>query len=187
MLLKSTKAYHKLPCAHRQFFDKAIDGTPGPCAKFHGYDRSILFEFTGKPDENGWVVGFGDLKPLKKFLEYYFDHTTLVGANDPDLKDMLTKDYLNIRALPYGCSMEMSSLFIWERVNTFIHDLTKGRTVVTRVESREHDSNSGIIEFDYKEAKEYALMWRKVLSEPLVEHPIWNFTKPSSLNFNWNE
>jgi hypothetical protein len=34
----------------------------------------------------GWIVGFGDLKPLKDFLEYYFDHTALASADDPRLE-----------------------------------------------------------------------------------------------------
>jgi len=32
MKVKSTKAWHKLPTAHAQWFDKEADGSPGECA-----------------------------------------------------------------------------------------------------------------------------------------------------------
>lgn len=142
--LKSTKAYHKLPCAHAQFQDY-----DGPCKTFHGYDRSVIFEFSGSPDEHGWLVGFGHLKLVKTWLEHVFDHTALAPAQDPRMEDIITASeagLFNLRVLPYGVSMEMSSLFIWEQVNPYIYKITDGRAWVSKVESREHDSNSGFIE-----------------------------------------
>jgi len=66
--LKATKVYKNLPCAHAQWFDTLEDGSPGHCAQVHGYDRSVEFTFTGEPDEHGWIVPFGGLKPVKEFL-----------------------------------------------------------------------------------------------------------------------
>ena len=87
MKIKSTKAWHKLPCGHAQWFDKNPDGSSGACANVHGYDRSVKMTFAGEVDDMGWIVPFGDLKSVKKFLEYYFDHTTVIPANDPRLED----------------------------------------------------------------------------------------------------
>lgn len=147
----STKSFYNLPTAHCQWFDKEPDGSPGDCAALHGYDRSVHLTFAGEPDEQGWIFPFGDLKEVKEFLEYYFDHTSVFPANDPRL-DSIPTEMLEpggilstIRVLPYGVSMEMSSLFIWEHVNPFIMDKTKGRVWLTRVEVKEHEKNSGFI------------------------------------------
>jgi len=83
MKVKSTKAWHKLPCAHSQYHDREADGSFGECASWHGYDRSIKMTFAGDVDEYGWIVPFGELKAVKQFLEYYFDHTAVMPANDP--------------------------------------------------------------------------------------------------------
>ena len=141
--VKSTKAWHKLPCAHAQWFDKEPDGSVGMCSGSHGYDRSVILTFSGNIDEMGWIVPFGELRAVKQFMEYYFDHTALFPANDPRLnqiKKIASQTYpplFNYRILPYGVSMEMSSLFIWEQVNPYIVEQTQGRCYVERVESIE--------------------------------------------------
>ncbi len=148
MILKSTKSFHKLPCAHAQFQD-----FNGPCKSFHGYDRSVTFEFSGEPDQYGWIVGFGHLKPVRAFLEYYFDHTAVAPANDPRLdsiKQAAESGLFDLRVLPYGVSMEMSSVFIWEQVNPYIHGISDGRAWISKVECREHDSNSAFIEVPHR-------------------------------------
>ena len=59
----STKTYRNLPCAHRQWRHD------GHCAYIHGYSREYTFHFDAKSmDKHGWVVGFGDLKELEKYL-----------------------------------------------------------------------------------------------------------------------
>ena len=59
----STKTYRNLPCAHRQWRHE------GHCAYVHGYSREYTFFFDAKSmDKHGWVVGFGDLKELEKYL-----------------------------------------------------------------------------------------------------------------------
>ena len=68
MKVKSTKAWHKLPCGHAQFFDTEADGTAGECASVHGYDRSVKLTFAGQIDDQGWIVPFGELKQVKKSL-----------------------------------------------------------------------------------------------------------------------
>lgn len=160
--VKSTKSFLNLPCAHSQWFDTKQDGTPGHCAGIHGYDRSVHFVFAGEVDEYGWIYPFGDLKPVKEFLEYYFDHVTVLGADDPRL-EQLTDAAIgpvgmlnNLRLLPHGCSMEMSALFVWERVNAYIYHTTGGRCYVERVEIKEHERNSGILEVDEQTARDQA-------------------------------
>jgi 6-pyruvoyl-tetrahydropterin synthase len=188
--VKSTKAWHKLPCGHAQWFDKNPDGSPGACANVHGYDRSIKMTFAGEVDEMGWIVPFGELKSVKKFLEYYFDHTTVIPANDPRLNAF--RDVINatdppmfqLRILPYGVSMEMSSRFIWEQVNPFILNVTDGRCYVEKVECIEHDSNAAFIEVTEEEARHQYKVKKTndILNDTndqfLVMKPEWKWESP---------
>lgn len=152
--IKSTKVFKYLPCGHAQHFDKEPDGSPGDCASVHGYDREVEFTFAGDIDDHGWLVGFGELGPVKKFLEYYFDHVTVLPADDPrlgDIPDSMTVPggvLGTLRVLPSGVSMEMSSLFIWEHVNRYIYTVTDGRCYVERVRVYEHNRNDAMCEVD---------------------------------------
>lgn len=189
----STKTWQRLACAHSQFFDKEPDGSPGECASVHGYDRSVTITFSGNVDENGWIVPFGELQEVKKFLEFYFDHTVLLPANDGRIKgitdDMLKPGglFAKLRVLPHGVSMEMSSLFIWENVSSYITHVTKGRCYVSRVECREHECNSAFITVDRATAintYNYAMtvgkeMGLKVEDYMLVKREYWEPLSPS--------
>jgi 6-pyruvoyltetrahydropterin/6-carboxytetrahydropterin synthase len=82
MSFQSTKTYDHnqgFSCAFRQW--KALHSH---CSLLHGYALAFKFVFeTDKLDERNWVVDFGGLDELKNCLRYWFDHTTLVAADDP--------------------------------------------------------------------------------------------------------
>jgi 6-pyruvoyl-tetrahydropterin synthase len=183
--VKSTKVYRYLPCGHAQFFDLEPDGSPGECASVHGYDRSVELTFAGDIDDMGWIVPFGELSAVKKFIEYYFDHVTVLPANDPRL-DQITAEMKapggilgTVRVLPSGVSMEMSSLFIWEWVNQYIFSVTEGRCYVERVRVYEHDRNDAMIEVDRETAIKDAT--RKLAAGedilPLISEWYWEAPK----------
>ena len=182
--VKSTKKYLNLPCAHSQWFDTNPDGTPGHCASIHGYDRSVEFTFAGEPDEHGWIVAFGPpLKPVKQFLEYYFDHVTVLPADDPRIPSIASAaepggPLQELRILPSGVSMEMSSVFIWEHVNAYVQQLTEGRVYVEKVHVWEHERNSGFVEVDEQTARRSAEQYSH---EMLVENPCWEWESPANL------
>lgn len=187
MKVKSTKAWHKLPCAHAQWFHVNDDGTPGNCASWHGYDRSVIMTFAGRTDEMGWVVPFGGLKKVKEFVEYYFDHTALIPANDPRVEEIIrisdgmTIPLFKYRVLPYGVSMEMSSLFVWEQVNPYILDITDGRCYLEKVEMVEHDSNSAFIIVTEDDARRQARSIKAVRSLIMMEK--WPIVEPKHAGF----
>jgi len=181
--IKSTKVYKYLPCGHAQYFDREADGSPGECASVHGYDRSVELTFAGEVDEMGWIVPFGELKDIKTFLEYYFDHVTVLPANDPRLEHITEELTVpggllgTLRVLPSGVSMEMSSLFIWEHVNHYIYKITNGRCYVERVRVYEHDRNDAMIEVDESTAR--ADSQRKMtLGKTLPLKPAWDWEAP---------
>lgn len=178
--IKSTKSFLNLPCGHSQWF---ANGPDSECNVIHGYDRSVHFVFAGDIDEYGWIYPFGDLKLVKKFLEWYFDHVTVLGADDPRL-DQINEELLQpgsllggLRILPSGVSMEMSALFVWEHVNPYIYHTSGGRVYVERVEIKEHDRNSGILEVDEDTARRQADTY-KPTSDFMPLKTVWEFEKP---------
>lgn len=185
--VKSTKRYKYLPCGHAQYFDKEADGSPGECASVHGYDREVEFTFAGEVDAHGWIVPFGELGQVKKFLEYYFDHVTVLGADDPRLAsipaEMIKPGQLlgTLRVLPYGVSMEMSALFIWEHVNAYIYKITDGRCYVEKVQCVEHDRNSAFVEVDEDTARATAKrMWQSGDAYVMHLKPEWSWEQPQT-------
>jgi 6-pyruvoyl-tetrahydropterin synthase len=185
--VKSTKRFKYLPCGHAQYFDKNPDGSPGHCASVHGYDREVDITFAGDIDEHGWIVPFGDLKPIKEFLEYYYDHVTILGADDPRLADIPAQlrepggVLGTLRVLPSGVSMEMSSVFIWEWVNAFVYKITSGRCYVAKVHCFEHDRNTAFVEVDRETASENAQRIIRSTTNVLPMMPNWEFEAPLDL------
>lgn len=186
MKLSSTKKFGGFPCAHAQWFDTNKDGTPGACSAFHGYDRFVKLTFTGEPDKYGWVYPFGGLKEVRSWLEFYFDHTSILPANDPWLEQYKEKTYVDIieenprlatlRILPYGVSMEMSSLFIWEHVNPYIYSTSEGRVTLTKVECIEHDNNSAFLETSQEQNQHQAQTYTGSL---LPKLKMWSYKVPT--------
>ena len=140
-MYRSTKTYQYLPCAHRQWRDQ------GHCQYIHGYDRTVKIEFQCKElDDKHWVMDFGALKEVKEFLEYTFDHTLLINADDPQLEYFLEMDRLGLcqlRVLP-NIGMEGSAKYIFDWVEAWLKTKTSGRVQVYSVECRENDKNSAI-------------------------------------------
>lgn len=67
-----------LSCAFRQ------PRAESHCRYLHGYSLAFTFTFESeKLDNNGWVIDFGSLKPLKEWLDQNFDHRTIIAEDDP--------------------------------------------------------------------------------------------------------
>ena len=139
----SSKTYRNLPCAHRQWRHK------GHCAYIHGYSRQYTFYFeANEMDEHGWVVGFGDLKNLKRYLIEMYDHTMIIAEDDPELETFqeLHKNRLcDLRIVP-EVSLEGSARTALQKANDILLKMTKGRARCFKVEARENDKNSAIYE-----------------------------------------
>ena len=140
-MYESTKTYHFLPCAHRQWRDE------GHCRWVHGYDRSVKLTFRCKSlDDKGWVMDFGGLKEIKVFLEDKFDHTLLINEDDPEIdffQQMHQKDLCKLVVLP-NVGMEGSAKFIFEWVQKWLERETNDRVSLYSVECMENEKNSAI-------------------------------------------
>lgn len=139
----STKRFIGYPCTHRQW--KA----DSHCKYVHGYSREFYFEFAANElSEEFWVMDFGGLKEVKKWLAHMFDHTFLIAQDDPYLENfqkMNEDGIIQLRVMP-NPGMEGTAKFVYDHVNELIHKSTNGRVWVTKVEVRENEKNSAYFE-----------------------------------------
>lgn len=138
---RSSKTYRNLPCAHRRWRHD------GHCALIHGYSREFHLVFRCKErTENGFVMDFGRLKPVKAFLEAHYDHTLLVDADDPLLSQFreLEKQGACRLVVYEDVGMEGSARFVYDWVSAWLAEATEGRVELESVECRENDKNSAI-------------------------------------------
>jgi len=153
VLFRSTKTYDHnegLSCCFRQW-----RATDSHCQLIHGYALAFHFVFaTHELDERGWCLDFGGLKWLRSWLHEYFDHTTLVAADDPQLDEFERLARLNLvdlRVLPaVGCEEVARHVFM--HVGKTVKAETNGRVWVESVEVREHGGNSAIYREEHWEA-----------------------------------
>lgn len=120
------------------------------CHFLHGYAFEIRMEFEADDlDHNNWVVDFGSLKPIKKWIEDTFDHKTLVAQDDPEIdtfKKLHDQGIIDIMVVPStGC--EAFARLIYDGVDNWLYDVGyKPRVKLRMIEVREHGGNSGIYE-----------------------------------------
>ena len=125
------------------------------CKFLHGYGVSFKLYFEGDLDERNWVWDFGGMKraegkidgmSAKEWFYYMFDHTFIVAEDDP-FKDSFLKmneaKVAQVRIIP-ATGAERFAQFIYDKVNPFIEEETKGRVKISKVEFREYNKNSAI-------------------------------------------
>lgn len=140
----STKEYiDAFPCAYRQW--KA----DSHCHLNHGYAFSMRFFFgTNSLDARNWAADYGGLKELKHQLEDWFDHTTLVSEDDPELefyKEMEHRGLAKLTILPrVGCESLADMLYKYINavyIPTYWGQGEAERLWCFRVEVRETQAN----------------------------------------------
>lgn len=139
----STKRFIGFPCTHRQWRAESH------CRFVHGYSREFYFEFAcNELTKEQWVMDFGGLKEVKKWLEFMFDHTFLASEDDPYLDEFVRLDkegVIQLRVLP-NAGMEGTAKFVYDHVNQMVQKSTQNRVWVTKVEVRENEKNSAFFE-----------------------------------------
>ena len=149
---QSTKLFDGFSCVFRQW---KAEGTH--CRFLHGYGVSFRVWFEGELDERNWVWDFGGMKRAngkidgknpKEWMDYMFDHTTIVAEDDPGLGGFKTMDQLGIiqlRILP-TVGAEQFAKYVYEKLDTFVKEETNGRVRVVKVKFMENYKNSAIYE-----------------------------------------
>jgi 6-pyruvoyltetrahydropterin/6-carboxytetrahydropterin synthase len=149
---QSTKLFDGFSTVFRQW---KAEGTH--CKFLHGYGVSFRVWFEGELDERNWVWDFGGMKRAegnidgmnpKAWMDYMFDHTTIVATDDPGIGGFRTMDELGIIQLREieAVGAEQFAKYIYEKLNKFVQEETNGRVSVVRVEFMEHSKNTAIYE-----------------------------------------
>ena len=149
---QSTKLFDGYSCVFRQWRAKGTH-----CRFLHGNGLSLRVWFEGELDHRNWVWDFGGMKRAKgnidglnpkAWMEYMFDHTTIVADDDPYLEqfeEMWKDGIIQLRIIP-ATGAEQFAKYIYEKLNTFVQEETNGRVKVARVEFMEHNKNTAIYE-----------------------------------------
>jgi len=147
---QSTKIFDGFSTVFRQW---RADGTH--CQFLHGYGISFKITFEGELDERNWVWDFGGMKRAKgtidgmnpkAWMDFMFDHTTIIAEDDKYLelfKDMDAGKLIQLRVIP-ATGAEQFAKYIYDKVNKFVLEETNNRVRVTQVEFKEHNKNSAI-------------------------------------------
>lgn len=158
-MFKSIKLFDGYSCTFRQW---RAEGTH--CKFLHGYAISFKITFEGELDSKNWVWDFGGMKRAynkiddrnpKEWMDYMFDHTTIIAEDDPGLLQFKHMDNLGIiqlRILPY-VGAERFAEFIYYKIDAFVQLETEGRVRVSEVELFENQRNSAI--YKPRELKEH--------------------------------
>lgn len=113
LIYQSSKTYQHsagLSCCFRQW-----RATHSHCSKLHGYALKVEMVWEGDLDDKNWVMDFGGLKRVKRWLEDTFDHKTVVAEDDPKLaefKRMHELGTLDLMIVPaVGCEKFAELIF----------------------------------------------------------------------------
>ena len=125
------------------------------CRFIHGYGISFKVYFEGGLDERNWVWDFGGMKraktkidgmSAKEWMDYMFDHTTIISEDDPYLdtfKKMSEDGLIQLRIIE-AVGAERFAEYVFDKLNRFCSKETEGRVSVTKVEFMENGKNSAI-------------------------------------------
>ena len=151
---QSTKIFDGFSTVFRQW--KAKDTH---CRFLHGYAVEFKVTFEGDLDYRNWVWDFGGMKrsktkidgmSAKEWMDYTFDHTTVIANDDPELNiftEMDRSGIIQLRILE-ATGAEKFSEYIFNKLNEFVIQETDSRVKIIRVEFSENKKNTAIYEAD---------------------------------------
>lgn len=140
-MLSCSKTISDIPFAHRQHKHA------GHCSQIHGHNWTFKFTFAAhKLDECGFVVDFGKLKFLRKYLEDTFDHALVLNWSDPALPHLqeCLSGYARIIVVD-DCSCEGLLDHLYPLLNGLVQKETDGRVYISRLEIEEDSRNSATL------------------------------------------
>ena len=118
---QSTKIFDGFSTVFRQWRAKETH-----CSYLHGYGISFKVTFEGDLDHRNWVWDFGGMKRAKTqidgmspkaWMDYMFDHTTIMAEDDPYLeviRKMHDKGIIQLRVIP-ATGAEKFAEFIYNK------------------------------------------------------------------------
>lgn len=153
-MYRITKTYgHEqgFSCAFRQW--RAEDTH---CRFIHGYAIKFQLVFEGPDlDERNWLISFGELKEVKKWITDNFDHKTCVAKDDPHLATFIALDeagIIQLNVVNHVGIEKFAEMVANEVMNMLGDKLKKNNVALKEVTLWEHDGNSGTYVVPVKEA-----------------------------------
>ena len=145
---QSSKVFDGFSCVFRQWKAETTH-----CRFVHGYGISFKVYFEGELDDRNWVWDFGGMKRAKtkiddmspkEWMDYMFDHTSIVAEDDPFIaafKQMGDANVAQVRIVP-ATGAEKFAEYIYNKLNEFVTTETEGRVKVIKVKFMEHGKNA---------------------------------------------
>jgi 6-pyruvoyltetrahydropterin/6-carboxytetrahydropterin synthase len=84
----------------------------------------------------------------KEWMDYMFDHTIIVAADDPYINTFQQLDnagLAQVRIVP-ATGAEKFAEYIYNKLSKFVYKETEDRVTIKRVEFMEHNKNTAIYE-----------------------------------------
>ena len=137
-MLTCTKIYSDIPFAHRQHLHD------GHCSFIHGHNWSFVLTFSCREtDANGFVVDFGKLKFLKKWIKDNLDHACVFNRSDPMKKSIIEScpDAFKVFEVE-SCGCEGIAQALYPIFNNMVARETDGRVWIQSIEVVEDSKNS---------------------------------------------
>lgn len=136
-MITCSKIYADIPFAHRQPRHR------GHCALIHGHNWTFTVTFACEtPDENGFVVDFGDLKYLRRWLDEHLDHACVFSESDPERERLLAAFPHLFKAYVVPCaSAEGLARHVFEVFDALVRRHTDGRARVCELRLDEDGRN----------------------------------------------
>lgn len=137
-MLTCRKTFSDIPFAHRQHCHD------GHCALLHGHNWTVHVTFACRePDANGFVIDFGKLKYLRKWIDQNLDHACVLNADDP-LRERLVSgcpEAFKVYLIE-SCSCEGIARHLHGVFDQLVRADSGGRAWVTAVTVDEDSKNS---------------------------------------------
>ena len=127
---QSSKVFDGFSTVFRQWKAKETH-----CRFLHGYGISFKVYFEGELDHRNGVWDFGGMKraktkindmSAKEWMDYMFDHTTVIAEDDPHLPYFRTMDregVIQLRVIP-ATGAEKFAEYVFNKLNDFVHEET---------------------------------------------------------------
>lgn len=153
MTFRSTKTWGPISCAFRQ--PRALHSH---CRHVHGYGLKFKATFEcSYLDSHNWVMDFGGLKPIKKWLEETFDHKTILRRDDPAKDEFIALELADACAITWldevGCEAfaQRAGRYVQQWLDSdsdnylrWTPEGNKPRVWLHSMEVMEHENNSAI-------------------------------------------
>tara|TARA_R110001592_G_scaffold40654_1_gene133347 strand:+ start:1548 stop:1982 length:435 start_codon:yes stop_codon:yes gene_type:complete len=135
-MITCSKLYKDIPFAHRQHLHD------GHCSKIHGHNWDIRITFGCKElDSRGFVVDFGKLKYIKKYIEDMLDHACVLSWDDPLYEEIVAPGVYKLY-LVENASCEGLAKHLFEQFSDLLHMAEGQRTWIDEIEIFEDSKNS---------------------------------------------